>query len=86
MPLLFAYSINRFSHEVAQLFCQETQIDSKICVEVGKNALFSTTAHIHEKPIAVFKSSMSVSPYSIAGFLNFILRNKKQAVLSHWYM
>ena len=27
------------------LFCQETQTDSKICVEVGKSALFSTTSH-----------------------------------------
>ena len=34
----------------------------------------------------MFKSSVSVSPYSIAQFLNFVLRNKKQKVLSHWYM
>ena len=29
---------------------------------------------------------MSVSPYSIARFLSFVLKNKKQKVLSHWYM
>ena len=34
----------------------------------------------------MFKSSISVSPYSIARFLNFVLKNKKQKVLSHWYM
>ena len=30
----------------------------------------------------MFKSSMSISPYSIARFLNFVLKNKKQKVLS----
>ena len=34
----------------------------------------------------MLKSSMSVSPYSIAQFLNFVLKNKKLKVLSHWYM
>ena len=28
----------------------------------------------------MFKRSMSVSPYSIAQFLNFVLKNKKQKV------
>ena len=29
---------------------------------------------------------MSVLPYIIVGFLNFVLKNKKQEVLSHWYI
>ena len=34
----------------------------------------------------MFKSSVSVSPHSIARFLKFVLKNKKQTGLSHWYM
>ena len=34
----------------------------------------------------MFKMSMSVSPYSIAQFVNFILKNKKQKVMSYWYV
>ena len=33
----------------------------------------------------MFKSLMSVSPYSIGRFLNLFSKTKKQKVLFHWY-
>ena len=47
---------------------------------------YISLSHTHQNPTAMFKTAMSVPTYSIVRILFFVLKNKKQKVLSHWYM